>query len=64
MLNVSTLPHSADHQLVTDLARSVLETAELCRQHGHHASSLHLIHAARVHDLMRYRSHTVNTDGF
>lgn len=64
MLNVSTLPHSADHQLITDLANSSRSTAETCRQAGHHAASLHLIHAARVHELMRYRSHTVNTDGF
>ena len=56
-----TFPHSANHQLITDMANSARETMGLCSQR---TGELESHHAMRIHELMRYRSHTVNTDDF
>ena len=55
-------PHSTNQQLITDMANSVQETIRLTpdRRHG----ELNDLHGRRIHELMRFRSHTVDTDGF
>ena len=59
----STFPHSVNRQLVTDMANSVKQTINLLRQSdGPRANHLDDYFALRVHELMNYRSHTVNTD--
>ena len=57
-----TFPHSTGHQLITDMANSSRETMELTRSQRNGELEAH--HAQRIHELMHYRSHTVNTDGF
>lgn len=54
-----TLPHSTSHQLITEMANSSREVLEIT---GGSRSDLQHHHAQRIHELMRYRSHTVNTD--
>ena len=58
----STFPHTVDHQLVTNMANSVKETINLCRQSGARVNQLDDFFAVRVHELMQFRSHNVNTD--
>lgn len=59
----STFPHQVSRQLVTDMANSVKETISIIRQSGYgRANELDEFFAVRVHELMNYRSHTVNTD--
>lgn len=55
-----TFPFTAPHQLITDMANSANETMALLpdRRQG----ELEAHHAQRIHELMRYRSHTVYTD--
>ena len=55
-----SMPYTADHQLLTDMAASAAETMRLTREHRN--GMLDECHAQRIHELMRYRSHTVNTD--
>lgn len=58
-----TFPHTASRQLVTDMANSVKETINLVRGSDcGRANGLDEFFAVRVHELMNYRSHTVNTD--
>ena len=56
------MPHTAQHQLVTNMANSARETMALCP--SQRTGVLQACHASRIHELMYYRSHTVNTDGF
>ena len=56
-----TFPFSTNHQLIVDMANSAQETLRLC---GRSNGELIEHHAQRIHELMHYRSHTVNTDGF
>ena len=56
-----TFPFITDHQTVTNFANSARETLELTDRGAR--SGLHEIHGQRIHELMRFRSHTVNTDG-
>lgn len=59
----STFPYSTSRQLVTDMANSVKETISVIRESGRgRANGLDDYFAVRVHELMQYRSHTVNTD--
>ena len=58
----NTFPHSVDRQLVTNMANSVKETINVLRDCGFRANELDEFFAVRVHELMGYRSHTVNTD--
>ena len=57
-----TFPYSTDHQTVTNFANSAREILQLTDRgaRGH----LQEIHGQRIHELMRFRAHTVNTDGF
>ena len=59
----NTFPHQTSRQLVTDMANSVKQTINLLREHGNtRVNHLDDYFAVRVHELMNYRSHTVNTD--
>jgi len=59
----STFPHQTSRQLVTDMANSVKRTINLLREcDGARVNELDEYFAVRVHELMQYRSHTVNTD--
>jgi len=50
-----TFPHTAQHQLITDMANSASETIRLCPDRR--TSELRLHHAQRIHELMRHRPH-------
>ena len=62
MTEFPSMPYTASHQLITDMANSARETMALTT--GIRGGLLEFCHAQRIHELMRYRSHTVNTDGF
>ena len=55
-------PYSTNHQLIVDMATSLKKTIRLTE--GQRQNDLHELQARRVHELMRFRSHTVDTDGF
>lgn len=57
-----TFPYSTDHQTVTNFANSAKEVLEICDKGAR--TDLNDIHAQRIHELMHFRSHTVDTDGF
>ena len=57
-----TFPYSTDHQTVTNFANSAKEVLEICDKGAR--TDLNDIHAHRIHELMHFRSHTVDTDGF
>lgn len=54
-------PHCTDHQTVTNFANSAKEVMEMTKDSGRN-DSLQNCFESRVHELMRFRSHTVNTD--
>lgn len=56
-------PHVTDHQLVTNMANSAKETINCLRYIDARTNAIDEQFAKRVHELMRFRSHTVNTDG-
>ena len=55
-------PHSTPEQLKVDMANSAREVMTLTPDQRN--GELQACHASRIHELMHYRSHTVNTDGF
>lgn len=55
-------PYSTNQQLIVDMANSLKETIRLTE--GQRQAELHELQARRVHELMYFRPHTVNTDGF
>ena len=56
-------PHTTDHQTVTNFANSAKETINVIQQTtGRRTNELDELFGRRVHELMRFRSHTVNTD--
>jgi len=55
-------PYSTNHQLVVDMATSLKKTIRLTK--GQRQNDLHELQARRVHELMHFRPHTVDTDGF
>ena len=55
-----TFPHSTDHQLITNLANSSREV--LAMTTNTRRGDLAVCHATRIHELMRFRTHTVDTD--
>ena len=56
-------PFSTPHQLVTNMANSAKETNSLIEQTtGKRSNELDELFAKRVHELMNFRPHTVNTD--
>lgn len=54
-------PHSTDHQTVTNFANSAKEVMETTKHYGRN-DTLNEMFGHRVHELMRFRSHNVNTD--
>ena len=61
MLESLQMPHTAPHQMITNMANSSREVITLCD--NQRTGELQTCHAFRIHELMRFRSHTVNTDG-
>ena len=57
-------PFSTSHQLVTDMANSAKSTISCLKYCETRTDSIDEQFAKRVHELMRFRTHTVNTDGF
>ena len=57
-------PFSTDHQLITNMANSAKETIEAIKPYATRTNDLNDQFAKRVHELMYYRPHTVDTDGF
>ena len=57
-------PFVTDHQLVTDMANSAKETIRCLNYVEGRTASIDEQFAKRVHELMRFRTHTVDTDGF
>lgn len=60
MLN-ATLPYTAQHQLIVDLANSAREVMSLSSYS--HRGQLSEHHAQRIHELMRHRPHNVQDWG-
>ena len=56
-------PHSTPEQLKVNMANSARETMELTKDATRNGE-LQACHASRIHELMHFRSHTVDTDGF
>ena len=55
-------PHSTDHQLIVNLANSAKQTISCLQYLDARTAPIDEQFQKRVHELMRYRSHTVNTD--
>ena len=57
-----TFPYSTNHQTVTNFANSARDVMIQTDRNGR--GELSEIHGQRIHELMNFRSHTVDTDGF
>ena len=59
-------PHATSHQWITDAANSAAQFIQLAEgsKENIRTRELEEIHAKRIHELMHFRSHTVDTDGF
>ena len=57
-------PYSTNQQLIVDLANSCKETIQTIKPHAARTNALDDQFAKRVHELMNFRPHTVDTDGF
>ena len=57
-------PYSVNQQLIVDLANSCKETIQTIKPHATRTNALDDQFAKRVHELMHFRPHTVDTDGF
>ena len=57
-------PHSVNQQLIVDMANSCKKTIDQVKPYSTRTNGLDEQFAKRVHELMRFRSHTVDTDGF
>ena len=57
-------PYSTSHQLITNMANSARETIEIQKSVDHRHATMDELHARRIHELMHFRPHTVDTDGF
>ena len=55
-------PHSTPEQLKVDMANSAKEVMGLTPSQRH--GELNDCFGRRIHELMHYRTHTVDTDGF
>ena len=60
---MNTFPFSTPHQLIVDMANSARHTLELIESNTR-TGDLRACHATRIHELMNFRPHTVDTDGF
>ena len=63
-MNNYGFPFSTNHQLVVDMANSAKKTISCLRYLEARTDDIDQQFQKRVHELMRYRSHTVDTDGF
>lgn len=59
---INTFPYSTPTQLITNFANSAKNVADICDRTGPNRNECRNYFAQRVHELMHYRSHTVNTD--
>lgn len=57
----ATMPYTAQHQLIVDLANSSREIMGLTPNRRHGSLAEH--HAQRIHELMRHRPHNVQDWG-
>ena len=61
-MNNYGFPFSTDHQLVTDMANSAKQTISCLQYLEARTAPIDEQFEKRVHELMRHRSHNVNTD--
>ena len=57
-------PHSVNQQLIVDMANSCKKTIEQIKPYSNRTNALDDQFGKRVHELMHFRTHTVDTDGF
>lgn len=57
-------PFVTNHQLIVDLANSAKEIISCLKHCGARSNDLDEQFAKRVHELMGFRPHTIDTDGF
>jgi len=57
-------PYSTNQQLIVDMANSCKKTIKTIKPHATRTNALDDQFAKRVHELMHFRTHTVDTDGF
>lgn len=57
-------PFITDHQLIVNMANSAKETIRCLEHTETRTTAIDEQFAKRVHELMHFRSHTVDTDGF
>ena len=57
-------PFSTDHQLIVDMAKSAKQTISCLQYCEARTAAIDEQFAKRVHELMNFRTHTVDTDGF
>ena len=57
-------PFSTDHQLIVDMAISAKQTISCLQYCEARTAAIDEQFAKRVHELMNFRTHTVDTDGF
>ena len=61
-MNSYGFPFSTNHQLVTDMANSAKQTISCLKYLEVRTDPIDEQFNKRVHELMRYRAHNVNTD--
>ena len=57
-------PFATNHQLIVDMANSAKETISCLKYVESRTAAIDEQFDKRVHELMYFRSHTVDTDGF
>lgn len=57
-------PFSTNHQLIVDMANSAKDTIRCLKYCEARTAPIDEQFAKRVHELMNFRTHTVDTDGF
>ena len=57
-------PFVTDHQLIVNMANSAKETISCLKYIEGRTQAIDEQFAKRVHELMHFRTHTVDTDGF
>ena len=57
-------PYSVNQQLIVDMANSCKKTIDQIKPYSTRTNGLDEQFAKRVHELMHFRPHTVDTDGF
>jgi len=57
-------PFSTNQQLIVDMANSCKETLNIVKDTNTRTNDLDDQFAKRVHELMQFRTHNIDTDGF